>query len=157
MSLFTPDDLRELLSEFPDKPVKTVIQQIERKAKTMTISSPMGLAKSWLRKAKTIADETTADTQIRTRGTFGARGEWLRESTVASEYESRIVQAARDIRSGFLGPVDAVPLLRERELSELVGEPCLAIWERLSAFDHWPCAHTATSAAQWLKTYVVGR
>lgn len=156
MSLFSPDELRELVAEFPDKPVKAVTQQIDRKAKSMTITSPMGLAKSWLRKAKHIADDTTADTTLPMRGTFDAHGKWLRDSTVASEWEARLVQAAREIRSHFLSPAEAVSLLYERGLESMVRADCLAIWERLLHADNWPCAHTSTSAEQWLKTYVVG-
>lgn len=156
MSLFTPDEMRELIAEFPDKPVKTVCQQIERKAKSMTISSPMGLAKSWLRKAKSIADDTTQNTSLPVRGTFGPGGEWLSGVTMASEWESRLIHAAREIRSQFLSPAEAVHLLRDRGLADMVRDGTMAVWARLEHVEHWPCAHTSTSAEQWLKTYVVG-
>lgn len=156
MSLFSEADVRELIAEFPDRPVKTVIQQIERKAKSMTITSPMGLAKSWLRKAKHIADDTTQDTTIPVRGTFGEHGEWLSGSAIASEWETRLVQAARDIRRGFLSPSEAVALLRERGLESMIREGPMGVWSRLAHADNWPCAPCSTSAEQWLKTYVVG-
>ena len=156
MSLFSEAEVRDLIAEFPDKPVQTVIAQIERKAKSQTITSPMGLAKAWLRKAKTIADESAAATSLPVRGTFREDGTWARDATIASEWEIRLIAAARDVRRGFKSPAEAVAVILEQGLGGMVRESTQAIWGRLDRIEAWCCAPTSTSAEQWFKTYVIG-
>lgn len=156
MSLFSPDQVRELIADFPDRPVHEICQQVERKAAAESVSSPMGLARAWLKRAKVVPQHSTTEPTLPVRGTFGAHGEWIRGSLTASEWESRLIQAARDIRRQFLSPAQAVQLIADRGLSDMVREGPMRVWAQLESVTAWPCAPCSTSAEQWLKTYVIG-
>lgn len=156
MSLFTEDQIRELIAEFPDKPVRETCAQIDRKSSSINIASPVGLAKSWLKKSKPVPAVGDNGPALPARGTFDQGGHWLRGVSIASEWEQKLVTAARDIRRGFMSPAEAVMLLTERGLQDMCRPDTLAIWSRFENVTNWPAVHCSTSAEQWVKTYVVG-
>jgi hypothetical protein len=172
MNLYTPDQIAQLVAEFPTCDVPGTLQRIEDRSADEPIRHPMALARSWLRRD---AEESAAPAKPdRPRGTLRPDGSWWAEA----KHPSPTDNACRDLHALVLrtlvSPRDAVPMIRanplliaayrEDNLRDMLNldaspKPCLGgpYAELAWADAAWAGVPTSTTAEEMVKHGLIRR